>query len=229
MPAPDPDGRPDHRRRARSSPLLADARRDQLRLGLVPDAAQARGPVGLLHDRCTASATGSPSRPVEPAELAEIDAAEVAGTLGQDPDHELMALFAGSLQRPRRARRADARGRFAAVVDAAGQLGRRARRAAGRLGLLRRQLASTTTSPCRSSSARRSPPPTSPAPAWRAFADLDRLTMFADNLVPHVLRLDGVLALRPRSSLARIEREELIEHDSPRRSRSAPARCTRSS
>jgi hypothetical protein len=26
------------------------------------------------------------------------------------------------------------------------------------------------------------------------FDDLDRLTMFADNLVPHVLRVDGVLA-----------------------------------
>jgi hypothetical protein len=29
------------------------------------------------------------------------------------------------------------------------------------------------------------------------FADLDRLTIFADNLVPHVLRLDGVLRFAP--------------------------------
>ena len=29
------------------------------------------------------------------------------------------------------------------------------------------------------------------------FTDLDRLTMFADNLVPHVLRLDGVLPFDP--------------------------------
>jgi hypothetical protein len=29
------------------------------------------------------------------------------------------------------------------------------------------------------------------------FDDLDRLTIFADNLVPHVLRVDGVLALDP--------------------------------
>jgi len=29
------------------------------------------------------------------------------------------------------------------------------------------------------------------------FADLDRLTIFADNLVPHVLRLDGVLRFDP--------------------------------
>ena len=38
--------------------------------------------------------------------------------------------------------------------------------------------------------------------------------MFADNLVPHVLRLDGVLEFDPRFA-GRIEREELIEHDSP--------------
>jgi hypothetical protein len=30
------------------------------------------------------------------------------------------------------------------------------------------------------------------------FRDLDRLTIFADNLVPHVLRCDGVLIYDPR-------------------------------
>jgi hypothetical protein len=30
-----------------------------------------------------------------------------------------------------------------------------------------------------------------------AFDDLDRLTIFADNLVPHVLRVDGVLRYEP--------------------------------
>ena len=29
------------------------------------------------------------------------------------------------------------------------------------------------------------------------FGDLDALTIFADNLVPHVLRIDGVLAYAP--------------------------------
>ena len=38
--------------------------------------------------------------------------------------------------------------------------------------------------------------------------------MFADNLVPHVLRLDGVLRF-DAGLTARIEREELIEHGSP--------------
>jgi hypothetical protein len=41
------------------------------------------------------------------------------------------------------------------------------------------------------------------------FDDLDRLTIFADNLVPHVLRVDGVL--RYTEKLARrIDAEELI-------------------
>jgi hypothetical protein len=46
------------------------------------------------------------------------------------------------------------------------------------------------------------------------FQDLDRLTIFADNLVPHVLRLDGVLVYDP-SLVARIDREELIPPGSP--------------
>jgi len=41
------------------------------------------------------------------------------------------------------------------------------------------------------------------------FGDLDRLTIFADNLVPHVLRVDGVLRYEPQL-LERINREELI-------------------
>jgi hypothetical protein len=41
------------------------------------------------------------------------------------------------------------------------------------------------------------------------FTDLDRLTIFADNLVPHVLRMDGVLHYEP-GLLGRINREELI-------------------
>lgn len=45
------------------------------------------------------------------------------------------------------------------------------------------------------------------------FDDLDRLTMFADNLVPHVLRRAGVLAYDD-ALLARIEADERLEHDS---------------
>lgn len=46
------------------------------------------------------------------------------------------------------------------------------------------------------------------------FADLHRLTIFADNLVPHVLRLDGVLRFAP-DLVARIDREELLVPGSP--------------
>jgi hypothetical protein len=41
------------------------------------------------------------------------------------------------------------------------------------------------------------------------FNDLDRLTIFADNLVPHVLRIDGVLDYADELA-NRIDREELI-------------------
>ena len=44
--------------------------------------------------------------------------------------------------------------------------------------------------------------------------DIDRLTLFADNLVPHVLRLDGVLEFDERL-VGRIDAGFLLEHDSP--------------
>jgi hypothetical protein len=47
-----------------------------------------------------------------------------------------------------------------------------------------------------------------------SFYDLDRLTIFADNLVPHVLRVDGLLAY-DHELLARIDRGELIPAGSP--------------
>jgi putative queuosine salvage protein len=146
------------------------------------------------------------------AELAEIEAPEVAATLGQDPDHELMGLFARSLNDLGRHIAGEHDGRFAGVVDAAGSSAvvlvehlkgwdsfadvshydgievpflKRAQIAAA--DLARAGVA--------------------------AFRDLDRLTIFADNLVPHVLRLDGLLIYDP-ALVERIERGELIEHDS---------------
>ena len=46
------------------------------------------------------------------------------------------------------------------------------------------------------------------------FHDLERLTIFADNLVPHVLRRDGVLVYADALA-ARVDREELLEEGSP--------------
>jgi hypothetical protein len=51
-------------------------------------------------------------------------------------------------------------------------------------------------------------------PGPGSFSDLDQLTIFADNLVPHVLRLDGVLWFEP-GLVARIEREEPLAVGSP--------------
>jgi hypothetical protein len=46
------------------------------------------------------------------------------------------------------------------------------------------------------------------------FDDLDELTLFADNLVPHVLRLDGILRVEG-GLVERIERGALLQPGSP--------------
>lgn len=46
------------------------------------------------------------------------------------------------------------------------------------------------------------------------FGDLDRLTMFADNLVPHVLRCEGVLVYASELA-ARVDAGALLTHGSP--------------
>lgn len=45
--------------------------------------------------------------------------------------------------------------------------------------------------------------------SWGSFRDLHRLTIFADNVVPHVLRLDGILAY-DETLAGRIGRGELL-------------------
>jgi putative queuosine salvage protein len=145
--------------------------------------------------------------------LAVIDASEIAAALGQDPGHELMALFAGSLNDLGRRVAADYDEKYAAVIDGAGSS---AVALVERLQgwdsfadtscydgiavpfLKRAQIAAADLSRA----------------CVAAFRDLDRLTMFADNLVPHVLRLDGVLTY-DAGLLERIERGELIEHGAP--------------
>jgi hypothetical protein len=144
--------------------------------------------------------------------LVEIDRAAVARALGQDPDHELMGLYAASLRDLGQQVCSNAGGSFAAVAASAMS----AVELAQRLGSW----------PCFADTARyddlRIPflkrAQIAVADLHRAgvesFGDLDRLTMFADNLVPHVLRLDGVLHFDP-GLVSRIERGELIEHGSP--------------
>jgi Potential Queuosine, Q, salvage protein family len=150
--------------------------------------------------------------PWSAGELAVIDAAEVAAALGQDPDHELMGLFAASLRDLGARTSAEHAGRFAALAQAAGGS---AASLVERLGhwdcfddvseyddlsvpfLKRAQITAADLAQA----------------GLAPFTDLDRLTMFADNLVPHVLRLDGVLRFEP-GLVERIERGELLTHGS---------------
>ena len=132
-------------------------------------------------------------------ELRALDAGAVAAVLEQDAGHELMALYAAALQ---------ALGRFlggrpplAVIESARGSAERLAELLAGGMPFFddppffkRAQIT-----------------PSDLALAGVAeFDDLDRLTIFADNVVPHVLRVDGVLRYRPELA-ARIDAGELLE------------------
>jgi hypothetical protein len=145
-------------------------------------------------------------------ELASIDARELAEVLGQEPGHELMALFASSLGDLGRHVARDYGGRFLSVVEAAEGS------AVALAGLLAGWDCFADVSSYDGFA----------VPFYKraqivaadlddggvvAWTDRHELTMFADNLVPHVLRLDGVLRYAPEL-LARIDRGELIEHGS---------------
>jgi Potential Queuosine, Q, salvage protein family len=147
------------------------------------------------------------------AELARIQASEVAAALGQDPEHELMALYARSLNDLGRHVSAYHAGHFVGVVDAAGS---------SAVALVERlsgwpSFADTSRYDGVSVPFLKRAQITAADLARAgvaAFRDLDALTMFADNLVPHVLRLDGLLTYDP-ALLERIESGELLEHGSP--------------
>jgi Potential Queuosine, Q, salvage protein family len=130
-------------------------------------------------------------------ELRALGADEVADVLGQDRAHELMGLYAEALRQ------------LGAWLGADAPLARVAR--AGSAEELAESL--------------RAMPFFDDVGFWKRaqitandfhlagivrFADIDRLTIFADNLVPHVLRVDGVL--RYDDELARrIDAGELLE------------------
>jgi hypothetical protein len=162
-------------------------------------------------------ATGIKSRfagqgPWTATALSQIDAAEIADVLGQDPDHELMALFARSLNDLGERVATEYDGRFAGVTDSAESS------AVALVDRLARWDAFADTSRYDELTVpflkRAQISAANLAHAGvAAFHDLDRLTMFADNLVPHVLRIDGILTYDP-DLLIRIEQGVLIEHDS---------------
>jgi putative queuosine salvage protein len=136
-------------------------------------------------------------------ELASLDSRAVADVLGQDPDHELMSLYAGALR------------------DLGGFLGHRsaleliesADRSAERLA---EELAGGMAyfhDPPFFKRAQITPSDLALA-GVAEFDDLDRLTIFADNIVPHVLRVDRVLRYDPKLA-SKIDAGELLEAGSP--------------
>jgi hypothetical protein len=131
-------------------------------------------------------------------ELRALDAAEVAAALGQEPGHPLMRLYAEALRDL---------GRFLgdrSALDLVEQAGGSAERLATLLARGMRFFDD------RGFYKRAQIVPSDLALAGVAeFVDLDRLTIFADNLVPHVLRVDGVLSYEPELA-ARIDAGELL-------------------
>lgn len=145
-------------------------------------------------------------------ELVAMDAETIAAVVGQDPGHPLMVHFAAALRDVGEHLQAEHDGRYLDVVESADSIPALAGILAGwdsfadaseyegrRVPFFKRaQLAA--------------------ADLHRAgVADLtgvERLTAFADNLVPHVLRVDGLLELE-LDLTARIEAEELLVHGSP--------------
>ncbi len=146
-------------------------------------------------------------------ELAALETPEVAATFGQDPAHELMALFTRALRELGERLAVEYFGRFLGLVNAA----------EGSAERLAETLATWPT--WRDVSAYDGQPVPFFKRAQIAAADLHlagiapaedigRLTLFADNLVPHVLRLDGVLEFDERL-VGRIDAGFLLEHGSP--------------
>jgi hypothetical protein len=136
--------------------------------------------------------------PWSPAELRHLDAATVAGVLGQEPDHELMGLYAQALRDL--GLFLEDRTALDVVAEADGSAERLAEALPAGMPFFddqgfwkRAQIAANDLA----------------LAGVADFHDLDRLTIFADNLVPHVLRVDGVLRYDERLA-ARIDAGELL-------------------
>jgi hypothetical protein len=133
--------------------------------------------------------------PWSPAELRAIGTEEVAPVLGQDPGHELMTLYSQALR------------------DLGAFLGERS--ALDVIGTSAEALAESLARGMpffddRGFYKRAQITPSDLALARVAqFVDLDRLTIFADNVIPHVLRVDGVLRYEDDLA-ARIDAGELL-------------------
>jgi hypothetical protein len=121
------------------------------------------------------------------AELRAMRTAEIADVLGQRRDHELMALFAQALRQL--GHFLGDRPALDAIADAGGSAVRLAEQLAAGMSMFadrgfykRAQITGSDLA----------------LAGVASFHDIDRLTIFADNLVPHVLRVDGVLVYDKR-------------------------------
>jgi hypothetical protein len=171
-----------------------------------------RKPAGLSGYR-TVEAGLRARGPWTASELTAIGTPEVAATFGQDPTHELMALFTLALRELGNRLTVEYFGRFLGLV----------RSAEGSAERLAETLARWPTWMDVSSHEGQRVPFYKRAQIAAAdlhlagiapASDLARLTLFADNLVPHVLRLDGVLEVDERI-VRRIDEGLLLEHGSP--------------
>jgi hypothetical protein len=132
------------------------------------------------------------------AELRALEAAELSSVLGQELGHPLVDLYAEALRDL---------GRYLgerSALDLVEEAGGSAERLAGALAR------GMPFFDDRGFYKRAQIVPSDLALAGLAeFHDLDRLTIFADNLVPHVLRVDGVLRYDPELA-AQIDSEHLL-------------------
>jgi hypothetical protein len=137
------------------------------------------------------------------AELAALTAAGVATVLDEDPAHELMGSYAEALRQL---------GTWAGDRDALELVSLAGGSAARFAGLLATELSFFADEPFYK---RAQIAANDLVLAGAAeFGDIDDLTVFADNFLPHVLRLDGVLEYD--DDLARrIDAGELLEPGSP--------------
>jgi len=148
--------------------------------------------------------------PWSAAELKVLTAADLAPVIGQDPDHELMGLFAAGLNDVGARIAEEYGGSPLALIDSAD----------GSAVVLVETLAGWSSFEDVSTYDELRLPFLKRAQILAAdlsragvaqWSDGGKLTMFADNLVPHVLRLDGVLSF-DRRLVTKIELGELLEH-----------------
>ncbi len=171
--------------------------------GWFPTLAKRRGPDGRSLSGSITVAWSITERfrahgPWTNAELTAMRTEEIASVTGQRPDHELMALYAQALRELGRFLKR--RSALDLIAESKGSAAALARTLTHGMTLWR--------DPGFAKRAQLLPSELALAGLAR-FGDLDRLTIFADNLVPHVLRQEGVLVYASALA-AHVDAERLL-------------------